>query len=165
MLARLEEAVPFSDSRRVTGDKDERARASSRQSLFCCITLQCNFFPFLLTLPRPSALSSDLRSLLLPLCDPNCHSESLSSISFPFSPWWGWHLQIWWTSEALILAGGFRGRPHMNGLVGRGGATSKELRGKPVGSGQRWVSAPACWDRDVMEAEPRVENLYSDDVQ
>lgn len=80
--------------------------------------------PSLLRSVSVLAVISSRSRCLTALCPATAH---LSLPSAPRSPQWGWHPRIWWTSEALIPAGGFRGRPHMNGLTGRGGAASKEL--------------------------------------
>lgn len=80
--------------------------------------------PSLLRSVSVLAVISSRSCCLTALCPATAH---LSLPSAPRSPQWGWHPRIWWTSEALIPAGGFRGKPHMNGLTGRGGAASKEL--------------------------------------
>lgn len=83
--------------------------------------------PSLSALLRSSSVKAVISTrscCLTALCAARAH---LSLPSASLSPLWGWHPPIWWTSEALILAGGFRGRPLMNGLFGRGGAASKEL--------------------------------------
>lgn len=79
-----------------------------------------------------------LQSLSLPHSSLPRHGTSLSLPSASLSPQWGWHPRIWWSSEAFTPAGGFRGRPHMNGIIGRGGAASKEPHRKPIS----WSSLP-----------------------
>lgn len=79
----------------------------------------------LLSLPRSSeavvSAHSGRRTAFHPA------TAQLSLLLALLSPQRGWHPRFWWSSEALIWAGGFWGRPHMNDPAGRIGAASKGL--------------------------------------
>lgn len=105
--------------------------------MICCNSPQFHFSlilyesspPFIFSFPAPSLHQQ--WSPVVPAASQYSLSLCVPLSPFPLSPLWGCHPWIWWTSEVLILAGGFPGRPHMNGLTGRGGATSEEFGRDP----------------------------------